>query len=79
MHRIRLNVTEWVSYEDMTDEEKSQNLDCAITNGYLRKKNYRDAWQEFWETLDEHSKNLIKTLPNFDPGVFHEITGVDFH
>lgn len=71
-----LKITEWVHDWDMTDEEKEENPSYEINGGYLKKYEYKEAWQNFWETLKNIEKETIKTIPNFDPHIFEEITGI---
>lgn len=46
-------------------------------NEELTVSHYENAWKNWWSELDNRSKDLIKTLPNFDSGIFREITGIE--
>ena len=35
------------------------------------------ARQSWWDALDKYDKSKILNLPNFDPQLFHKITGID--
>ena len=37
---------------------------------------YKDAWRVAWFHLNKHSKQSFIQLPNFDPKIFEEITGL---
>ena len=75
---IRLKLTEWIDWESMTDEEKSANGEAFITGGYLKIYTYHEAWSNLWKNLTEEQKDSFKTLPNYDPDIFEEITGIRF-
>ena len=67
----------WVYSEDMTDEEKEKHPEHETTGGFLRtlsKSSERQAW---WNNLDEHRKNCVKAIPNFDAEIFKSITGIN--
>lgn len=72
-----LNITKWVSWDDMTDEEKKKNPKAFVPEGYVKVYTYHEAWTNLWETLSNREKESFKTLPNFDSQIFKEITGID--
>jgi PPE-repeat protein len=74
---IDLKINEWISEEEMTNEEKKNNPHFFITKGYLKTIPYKEAWKNFWATTSDEIKNQIKSLPNFDEVVFFDITGID--
>ena len=76
---LDLKITEWVNFEDMTDEEKKGNPKAYVCGGYLKVYQYKEAWANLWKTLDEEQKNAFKTLPNYDPVIFEDITGIKFY
>lgn len=61
----------------MTDDEKNEHPEHETTGGYLKQYTYREAWKRAWETASDHDKRLLYSLPNFDPVVFEEISGID--
>ncbi|MGX7196757.1 DUF7666 domain-containing protein [Enterococcus olivae] len=73
--------TSWVWHDDMTDDEKAQNPHWEVTRGYLKRNqlSYKEAFQEFWNKLDEGEKADVLTIPNFDAVKFEKITGVNVH
>jgi len=38
---------------------------------------YKDAWQTMWDKTTDEEKQWYLDLPNFDPQIFFEITGID--
>ena len=73
---IPKNVVEWIYSEDMTDEEKAEHPTHETTGGYLKVLDESECSQIWWDNLDDSSKDIIKALPNFDPGIFEECTGI---
>ena len=63
-----LMLTEWVYY---SDEEKE------LIGGYLKKYEYKEACQIWWNSLTDENKKIIQEIPNFDKEVFFDITGID--
>src|SRR3990167_4872835 len=74
---IDLKITEWLSEDKMTDEQKKNDPDFRIRGGQLVKRDYKEAWKLAWSEIDQATKNKFVTLPNFDAEIFFEITGVD--
>lgn len=66
--------TKWIWSEDMTDEEKEEHPEHETTGGYLKICN--DAFINWWDSLTEREKNIIKSIPNFDAEKFALITGI---
>ena len=71
-----LNLTYWVDESEMTEEEKKQDPNFYVRGGQLRKRTYKDAWKEAHKSATEEDIKLLKALPNFNAGVFEEITGI---
>ena len=70
-------LTKWVPESEMTDEEKVANPTFFTTRGYLKEIPWEEAWATYWEKSDKEEKDRILNLPNFDPDIFKEITGID--
>lgn len=66
-----------VKEEDMTEQEKTDNPECATAGGYLKVVDGAGCAQEWWDGLREHEKDAIRGLPNFNPEIFRECTGID--
>ena len=68
------NLTKWRAY---TDEEKAQDERKRLIGGELITIPYKEACTNWWASLSEKDKAIIKTIPNFDANIFAEITGID--
>ena len=68
--------SKWISFNDMTDEEKTKHPESKITGGYVKFIPYKEAWRNFWIERTEAEKRAITKMPNFDADVFYEITGI---
>ena len=68
------NLTKWRAY---TDEEKAQDERKRLIGGELITIPYKEACANWWASLSEKDKAIIKTIPNFDANIFAEITGID--
>ena len=73
---IYFDLTLWITWDNMTEEEKKDHKDAFVTQGYLKERGYKEAWQEAYEGASEEEIALLKALPNFDAKVFEEITGI---
>ena len=72
-----IDLTKWVSYEDMTDVEKAEHPESEATGGYLKELDYKLACCEGWAKMTDDEKQAVKNLPNFDAEKFEQITGID--
>ena len=69
---------EYVWLKDMTEEEKEEHPEAEVTGGYIKKVMVsNEEKQRWWDSLDASAKELVISLPNFDPEIFKEITGID--
>ena len=46
-------------------------------NKKFKRRSYKDACAIWWSKLTEENKKIIQQIPNFDPDVFLDITGID--
>ena len=76
LNQIPKNVVEWVSEEDMADEEKAAHPTYKTTGGYLKVLYESGCGQLWWNKLSDCDKQIIKNIPNFDPDIFYECTGI---
>ena len=76
LNQIPKNVVEWIYSEDMTDEEKAAHPSHETTDGYLKVLDESECGQIWWDGLSEHNRNIIRALPNFDPVIFEQVTGI---
>ena len=75
--KINLNVVEWVFSDDMSDEEKAAHPEHKTTGGFLKKLDINDCYNKWWQSLSDKQKTVITDIPNFDPEIFKQITGID--
>ena len=66
----------WICSEDMTEDEKQQHPEYKITGGYLKTVDFKTGCRTMWDRLTDSEKTAVRNLPNFDPDVFEEITGI---
>jgi hypothetical protein len=71
-----IEVTRWISWGDMTDDEKMANKDAYVTEGYLKLIDYNEAWAIAYKSATEEDIDLLKALPNFNKKIFEEISGI---
>lgn len=76
-HFMEFYLTKWIEESEMTDEEKKAYPQFYVRQGYLKKFTYQEAWANFWKDTDEANRKKFLALPNFDPVVFKEITGIE--
>ena len=75
--RIKDFKVDWVYDFDMTDEEKERYSSYKTTYGYLKVFDTSNATKEWWKSLTQHEKDIIRNIPNFDEDKFKMITGID--
>ncbi|MCE6993101.1 pentapeptide repeat-containing protein, partial [Dyadobacter sp. CY323] len=73
---LYFSVTEWIYESEMTDEEKVKYPTFFTTGGYLKKYNYKEAFQKAYNSASKTEQDKLKMLPNFDADVFFEISGI---
>lgn len=74
---LAIQLTEWVLPEDMTEQEKKENPSWETSEGYLKERSFEEACQIAWKNADQETKKRFLNLPNFNPEIFKEITGID--
>lgn len=67
---------EWIISKDMTEQEKQANPNHNIFGGYLKTYTYREAWANYKINCDPRDWQKLLSLPNFDPAIFQQITGI---
>ena len=66
-------LTGWIYY---TQDEKNNDKAKELIGGYLKKYDYKEAHKIWWGKLSNESKEIIKSIPNFNAKIFEEITGI---
>ena len=74
---LEFYLTKFISESEMNDEEKKENPNYKTVGGYLKVYSYKEAWANFWRDTDEDNRKKFLALPNFDPKIFTEITGIE--
>ena len=81
--------TEWVSKENMTDEEKQENPWYDVVWWYIKKlipkmntkeskKEYmHKAWRASWDKATDEDRRRVYDIPNWDNEIFKQISGID--
>ena len=69
-------LTTWVSDEDMSDKEKEVFPSYVTTGGYLKTREYKQAFIESYEKATPEDRALVEKLPNFDADIFFQISGI---
>ena len=70
------NLNQWVWWSDMSEEEKANNKNAFVCDGYLKTVSYKEAWNSAYKNVSEKDIVLLKNLPNWDANIFEEITGI---
>ena len=68
------NLIKWINY---TVEEKRSDPEKERVGGYLKIYSMEEAWANWWNKLSEEAKQTIQEIPNFDPEIFKDITGIE--
>jgi len=72
---LRFDIKQWVSFSDMTDEEKVKYPSSKTAGGYIKDIPYKEAFTKSMQNASKEEIKAIKKLPNFDADVFEEISG----
>ena len=67
----------WIYSENMSEEEKDAHPEHETLGGYLKTVDYKTACAMMWERLSDEERQAVKDIPNFDPEIFKEITGIE--
>ena len=72
-------LNQWIRWDSMTDTEKKNYPNAYTCDGYLKTIDYKDAWKISWDKSDKIDKQKLFKLPNFNPDIFEEISGIKTH
>ena len=67
----------WISEDCMTEGEKEAYPEYKTTRGYMKTLDFKTACKDMWDRLTINEKQAVREIPNFDPAVFEEITGIN--
>ena len=80
-------ITIWLQW-NLIPYEKREFLsnDAELQGGYLKSRTLKEVIREAFMTCKRHTRperwdeelRIIKELPNFDPDIFEEITGIKY-
>ena len=73
LRSVKLKLTEWIKY---TEEEMKENKNKRLIGGYLKEYSYKEACANWWDSMTDENKEIIKSIPNFDKDKFEDITGI---
>ena len=78
---LYFKLTEWVSINQMSYEEKNKHPECDAIGGYLKTYSYKEAFRKSFEMAKrkpdwQKQLALLKAIPNFDAKIFEEISGI---
>ena len=76
LSHIPRNVVKWIESYDMTDEEKTAHPEYETTGGYLKVLDESECGQIWWNGLSDEDKEIIRSIPNFNPDIFYQCTGI---
>lgn len=77
-HFLYFDLAVWVSHDTATDEEKEEHKkEIECTGGFLKELDYKEAFRRAYAKAGAEEHGMLFALPNFDPAVFKEISGVD--
>jgi len=57
---IYFDLTEWISFEKMSDEEKIKYPKAHVCNGYLKIYSYKEAWARAYNCATKEDIKLLK-------------------
>ena len=76
MSKCPYSYNRFVDTREMSDQEKELHPEYKLLGGYLKTIDSCQERQLWWDHLDNNEKRAVMTLPNFDPIIFKECTGI---
>ena len=73
------DLIKWVVWNEMSNDEKNKHPNAEVINGYLKTFEYKEAWGIAFSNASQSEIYKVWDLPNFDPQIFFEITGIDYY
>ena len=67
---------EWINESLMTEQEKIDNPNFHVQEGYLKTRTFKEAAAIWWLNMTEENKQLIQEIPGFTASIFTEVTGI---
>ena len=76
IYNYELPLTYWLSFDNMSDDEKEQYKQFECQGGVLLNRNYKEACAIWWESIPDNLKEEFVNWEYFNAEVFEEITGI---
>lgn len=77
-HFLRFALTQWVSGKEASETEKLRHRrEIQMTGGFLKTLEYEEAFALAYKKADKKEHEQLFVLPNFNPVIFEEISGID--
>lgn len=75
--RLDCDTLDLVPFEVMSEEEKAAHPEAETIGVYLKELDKSERVLSWWRGLNKEEKAIIKAIPNFDPAIFKQTTGID--
>ena len=77
MSKCPYSYSDYISADDMTDEEKERHPEYKTIGGYIKVFSVTNAdKQSWWDSLSNRERQAVYDLPNFDADKFFSCTGI---
>ena len=75
---LYFSLTQWVSHDTATDEEKKEHeREIELSGGFLKVLDYKEAFRLSWNKAKLSERKQLFALPNWDNEIFLQISGID--
>ena len=75
--RRNYEIARWIDLDHLTPEDEMLFPNRKTLGGGLRHYGFNDACQRMWREMTPEERESVLAIPNFDPAIFKEITGID--
>ena len=77
MSKCPYSYSDYISADDMTDEEKERHPEYKTIGGYIKVFSVTNTdKQSWWDSLSNRERQAVYDLPNFDADKFFSCTGI---
>ena len=77
MSKCPYSYSDYISADDMTDEEKERHPEYKTIGGYIKVFSVTNAdKQSWWDSLSNRERQAVYDLPNFNADKFYSCTGI---
>ena len=74
---LRFKTDVWIPYDEIQENGQEVPKAIKLAGGYVKKLDYKEAFRLAYEEAPKNEHHKLFDLPNFDPLVFKEISGID--